>query len=84
MGSGLFALCSISPGTELIRIDSPLTAVLDSARLADTCAGCYDSRRAPDAAGNPGELKACTRCRVVRYCGKVGPQTPLNQKVALC
>lgn len=72
MGTGLFTTCLVPQGTEVIRIDNPpLTAVLDSARLADTCAGCYDSRR-PD--GNPEEeLKACTRCRVVRYCGKVSP-----------
>ncbi|CRG92185.1 N-lysine methyltransferase SMYD2 [Talaromyces islandicus] len=69
MGTGLFTLCPITtPGTELFSIATPLTAVLDSARLADTCAGCYDSRRPID--DGSGELKACTRCRVVRYCGR--------------
>ncbi|QKX54018.1 uncharacterized protein TRUGW13939_01100 [Talaromyces rugulosus] len=70
MGTGLFTLSPITtPGTELVRIDTPpLTAVLNSSRLADTCAGCYDSSATVE--GNPQELKECTRCRVVRYCGK--------------
>lgn len=67
MGNGLFATTDINPGEDVLHIKTPFVAVLDSPRLEDTCAGCFGKRQAET--GN--ELKACTGCRVVKYCDRV-------------
>ncbi|CAG8890936.1 unnamed protein product [Penicillium egyptiacum] len=67
MGNGLFATTDINPGEDVLHIKTPFVAVLDSPRLEDTCAGCFGKRQVET--GN--ELKACTGCRVVKYCDRV-------------
>lgn len=67
MGNGLFATADINPGEDVLHIKTPFVAVLDSPRLEDTCAGCYGKRQMET--GN--DLKACTGCRVVKYCDRV-------------
>ncbi|KAK4867650.1 hypothetical protein LT330_001160 [Penicillium expansum] len=67
MGNGLFATADINPGEDVLHIKTPFVAVLDSPRLEDTCAGCFGKRQMET--GN--ELKACTGCRVVKYCDRV-------------
>jgi hypothetical protein len=83
MGNGLFAATNIAMGQEVLRIQKPFAAVLDSPRLQDTCSGCFGIRRLQRNQGSGSgaihdhgdddvaELKACTRCQVVRYCDKV-------------
>jgi SET and MYND domain-containing protein len=79
MGNGLFAATNITMGQEVLRIQKPFAAVLDSPRLQDTCSGCFGIRRLQRNQGSGSgaihddvaELKACTRCQVVRYCDKV-------------
>ncbi|CAI7611766.1 unnamed protein product [Penicillium discolor] len=66
MGNGLFATTDINPGEDVLHIKTPFVAVLDSPRLEDTCAGCFGKRQMET--GN--ELKACTGCRVVKYCDR--------------
>ncbi|KAJ5867215.1 hypothetical protein N7534_001768 [Penicillium rubens] len=66
MGNGLFATAPINPGEDVLHIKTPFLAVLDSPRLEDTCAGCFGKRQVET--GN--ELKACTGCRVVKYCDR--------------
>jgi SET and MYND domain-containing protein len=67
MGNGLFAKTDIKPGEDVLHIKTPFVAILDSPRLEDTCAGCFGKRQMDT--GN--ELKACTGCRVVKYCDRV-------------
>lgn len=77
-GNGLFASQAVEPGTEILRIDQHLAAVLDSRHLKDACSNCYIW--VPDnGVGQFGEekgvgvkLRACQGCKVVRYCSKVG------------
>lgn len=73
MGHGLFALTDIEMGQEVLSIQKPFVAVLDTPRLQDTCSGCFGTK--PQQQQTPEEavkLKSCTRCQVVRYCDKVG------------
>ena len=67
MGNGLFATGDIKVGEDVVYAKTPFVAVLDSPRLEDTCAGCFGKRQME---GNA-DLKACTGCRVVRYCDRV-------------
>ena len=87
-GTGLFTDHSIAAGAEIIRIDQPLVAVLDSPHLQNTCANCFLQlpSSADDAAGNrvialrdgdsnereKRRLRSCLGCKVVRYCSQVG------------
>ncbi|OQD81784.1 hypothetical protein PENANT_c025G02281 [Penicillium antarcticum] len=66
MGNGLFATTDIKPGEDVLHVKTPFVAVLDTPRLEDTCAGCFGKRQMET--GN--ELKACTGCRVVKYCDR--------------
>lgn len=72
MGTGLFASTDMQTGDDVLYIKTPFIAVLDTPRLEDTCAGCFGKRMAQEEALAHIELKACTGCRVVRYCDKVG------------
>jgi hypothetical protein len=74
MGNGLFALTDIGTGQDILTIQKPFVAVLDTPRLQDTCSGCLGMKQQQQEQ-NPEEavkLKSCTRCQVVRYCDKVG------------
>lgn len=67
MGNGLFATTDMNPGDTVLHIEAPFVAILDSPRLEDTCAGCFGKRQVETGS----ELKACTGCRVVKYCDRV-------------
>ena len=73
--SGLFTSKDIGPGELIIQIKHPLITILDSARLKQHCEWCL-RKGAEDDGANKAEddvrLRACTGCRIVRYCGKVG------------
>ncbi|KAI2787533.1 hypothetical protein POX_f07902 [Penicillium oxalicum] len=66
MGNGLFATKDIQIGQDVVHAKVPFVAVLDSPRLDDTCAGCFGKRQMETGT----DLKACTGCRVVRYCDR--------------
>ncbi|CAJ2509772.1 Uu.00g056720.m01.CDS01 [Anthostomella pinea] len=79
-GRGLFARKDFAPGDLVLSIDRPLFAELETDRLLDTCAWCFQ-RGATDpiekaqsaAMGLPSgfiEVKSCTGCRKVSYCSK--------------
>ena len=67
MGNGLFAISDIKVGEDVLHAKVPFVAVLDTSRLDDTCSGCFGKRQMENSA----ELKACTGCRVVKYCDRV-------------
>ncbi|KAJ5666982.1 hypothetical protein N7462_011391 [Penicillium macrosclerotiorum] len=66
MGNGLFATTDIKTGEDVLHAKTPFVAVLDSSRLEDTCAACFGKKQMESGA----ELKACTGCRVVKYCDR--------------
>lgn len=70
MGKGLFASSNINTGEDVVRISSPFVAVLNTPQLDDTCSGCFGKKHAFK--DKPVNLKACTRCQMVKYCDKVG------------
>ena len=63
MGQGLFATDDIKVAQDVVVIEKPFVAVLDTVRLPDTCSGCFRIEKI--------ELKACAQCRTVKYCDKV-------------
>ncbi|KAI9036710.1 S-adenosylmethionine-dependent methyltransferase [Aspergillus affinis] len=67
LGKGLFASTSLKTGEDVLSIQNPFVAVLETPRLDDTCSGCFGKRQLEnvDAA-----LKACTGCQVVKYCDR--------------
>ncbi|KGM92243.1 uncharacterized protein PADG_11427 [Paracoccidioides brasiliensis Pb18] len=68
MGLGLFATSKIRPGANVFAITANFATVLDTPRLKDTCSNCFVT--VGDEV-NPGlTLKACTGCRVVKYCNE--------------
>ena len=67
MGNGLFATEAVEVGEDVVHAKIPFVAVLDSPRLDDTCSGCFGRRQME----GDTELKACTGCRVVKYCDRV-------------
>lgn len=69
MGNGLFATTDIKVGEDAVHAKVPFVAVLDTPRLDDTCSACFGKRQME--AGT--ELKACTGCRIVKYCDRVSP-----------
>ncbi|KAJ5133454.1 hypothetical protein N7526_004819 [Penicillium atrosanguineum] len=66
MGNGLFATSNIKVGEDVVHARVPFVAVLDSPRLEDTCSGCFGKKQM----GGETDLKACTGCRVVKYCDR--------------
>lgn len=70
MGTGLFATAEIGTGEDVLNIQLPFSAVLDTPRLEDTCSGCFGKRQLEgEEVGT--QLRACTGCGVARYCDKV-------------
>ncbi|KAF7159227.1 hypothetical protein CNMCM5623_004499 [Aspergillus felis] len=67
-GTGIFAAMDIPVGGTVMLILRPFVAVLDTERLPDTCSGCLGQHHCNRDANV--ELKACTGCRVVKYCNK--------------
>lgn len=68
MGNGLFATKDIQVGEDVLKINRPFVAVLDTPKLEDTCSGCFGKRQLFYGVTT---LKACTRCQIVKYCDKV-------------
>ncbi|KAI5361060.1 putative SET domain, Zinc finger, MYND-type, 4Fe-4S ferredoxin-type, iron-sulfur binding protein [Septoria linicola] len=78
-GRGLFAKKNFEPGEIVLALDRPYVAELDTERLHDTCAWCFQRGTSPEdrakaaALGLPSagiETKQCTGCKRVRYCSK--------------
>ncbi|KAF7115663.1 hypothetical protein CNMCM5793_002903 [Aspergillus hiratsukae] len=67
-GTGIFAAVDIPVGGTVMLIQRPFVAVLDTERLPDTCSGCLGQHHCSRDVNV--ELKACTGCRVVKYCNK--------------
>ncbi|PKX98819.1 S-adenosylmethionine-dependent methyltransferase [Aspergillus novofumigatus IBT 16806] len=67
-GTGIFSGTDIPVGGTVMLIQRPFVAVLDTERLQDTCSGCLGQHHYNRDANV--ELKACTGCRVVKYCNK--------------
>ena len=77
-GKGVFAAKQISLNTPILSVTRPLIVALDTQRLKDTCYHCHDWRERSFREGKNSTrdevpLKACTGCKVVRYCNKVSP-----------
>ncbi|KAL4880804.1 hypothetical protein BJY04DRAFT_218957 [Aspergillus karnatakaensis] len=69
-GRGLFASSDLRLGDNILHIQDPFVAVLDSNRLEDTCSGCFGQRQLAAPSGREIVLKACTGCKIVKYCDK--------------
>lgn len=73
-GRGLFATKSYSAGDALLSLDRPLIAVLDKARVDDTCAWCFAWTELPVPSGaginQASMVNWCTGCKKVKYCSK--------------
>ncbi|KAA6409700.1 MAG: hypothetical protein FRX48_06312 [Lasallia pustulata] len=79
-GNGLFTSEDIAAGELILEIDRPFLAVLDTPRLNDACSNCFVWVPAGGTAvdGDDREnvtLRACTGCKVVKYCGKTCQST---------
>ncbi|KKY26210.1 putative set and mynd domain [Diplodia seriata] len=68
-GNGLFAKQDIAAGDLVFALNRPLITVLDSVSLDSCCANCFASTGF-GATNNQLDLKACTGCRTVKYCGR--------------
>ncbi|KAL2815376.1 SET and MYND domain protein [Aspergillus granulosus] len=68
IGRGLFATASFDTGDDVLHIDSPFLAVLETDRLDDTCAGCFGTRYF-EKVGDV-KLRSCSACQVPKYCDK--------------
>jgi hypothetical protein len=79
-GRGLFARKDFQPGDLVLAVDRPLIAELETDRLVDSCAWCFQrgetdpfSRAQAASMGLPNgfvEVKTCSGCRRVAYCSK--------------
>ena len=83
-GRGLFATRDIPAGDLIFYIQRPLLCVADRARLEDTCANCLVwvngfSVEERGTGSDPVTLKACLRCKQVKYCSKVGAPTHFHE-----
>ena len=72
-GTGLFTSDAISPGVEILRIESSLVSVLDSVHLKDCCGECklWLPESGQDRGPENRTLKICQGCKIMRYCSKV-------------
>jgi hypothetical protein len=75
-GTGLFAARQIKLNEAILSVDQPLMLALDTPRLNDTCYCCllFLERSGSIKRNDKAEtktLKACTGCKIVRYCDKV-------------
>ncbi|KAL4914717.1 hypothetical protein BDW62DRAFT_189911 [Aspergillus aurantiobrunneus] len=71
LGRGLFASTDLRAGDDVLHIESPFVAVLDTERLEDTCSGCFGKRQLESDPEVKIVPKACTGCQVVKYCDKM-------------
>jgi len=75
-GRGLFATKDLQAGELIFSIERPLVCVLDGTHLDDTCANCFVSSQGPPIGRtvrdvDDVQLKACARCKQMKFCGKV-------------
>ena len=75
-GRGLFASEDISAGAQIFSIARPLVAVLNTPRLTECCSNCFAGVATPFTSdGAYGavapEVKACSQCKLLRFCSKV-------------
>ncbi|OAP56386.1 hypothetical protein AYL99_09565 [Fonsecaea erecta] len=72
-GNGIFAAHDIAPRSEVIFVARPLMVALSTSELQNRCYYCYSSPGdldySPEAANNQA-LKACSGCKVVKFCDK--------------
>jgi hypothetical protein len=73
-GHGHFAYKDFQAGDVILRINEPLVSVPDTQRLSETCSNCFlwEPGSLDTISQKEVKMKACTGCKVVRYCGKVG------------
>lgn len=64
---GLFAVRDLEAGSEIFGVERCFVASLSKERVGDCCGNCF---RNAEGLGL-GEMKACTGCKQVWYCGKV-------------
>lgn len=74
-GNGLFAFKDVEQGESLVMTARPLVVALDSTRLKDTCANCFEWTTEHFQPHNIDEyklpgLKTCVGCKTMRYCSK--------------
>ncbi|KAJ0421803.1 SET and MYND domain protein [Aspergillus carlsbadensis] len=69
IGRGLFATADFNTGGDILHIQTPFLAVLNTERLEDTCAGCFGKKHF-EKAGQEIQLKYCSSCHVPKYCSK--------------
>jgi hypothetical protein len=75
-GAGLFAAGQIKLDEVILTVNQPLMLALDTSRLNDTCYYCllFLERSSSIKRNDKVEtktLRACTGCKIVRYCDKV-------------
>ncbi|KAL4910422.1 hypothetical protein BDW74DRAFT_173878 [Aspergillus multicolor] len=71
LGRGLFATRDLRACENVLHIENPFIAILETDRLDSTCSGCFGiGKNQRDANENGRILKACTGCHVVKYCDK--------------
>ena len=81
-GFGTFTSKEISAGQLIFKVERPLVVVLDFPRLSDTCEWCL--KNVQDGTDGGRSLKACTGCKVVRYCSKVGVRLSPIYSMIVC
>ncbi|KAF2088201.1 SET domain-containing protein [Saccharata proteae CBS 121410] len=69
-GNGLFAKKDVPAGELLFAKERPLLAVLDSPNMDGNCAYCFSGSYASMFDPANFELKACTGCKITKYCSK--------------
>jgi hypothetical protein len=66
-GKGVFALCNLKEGDEVVTSANPFASVVTRRKLSSVCHGCFrvnyhDNENAPI------KLKHCSTCKVLHYC----------------
>ncbi|KAL2856568.1 SET and MYND domain protein [Aspergillus pseudoustus] len=68
IGRGLFATADFGIGGDVLHIERPFLAVLETDRLDDTCAGCFGATSSEQ--GESIKPLPCSGCQVTKYCNK--------------
>ncbi|KAL3489722.1 SET and MYND domain protein [Aspergillus germanicus] len=69
IGRGLFASADFDTGDDILHIQTPFLAILNTKKLDSTCAGCFGKRylgKTPEEI----QLRYCSSCQVPKYCDK--------------
>jgi len=74
-GSGLFASQDVVAGDLIFSLARPAVAALDTKNLGSVCANCFASAADPSVLHGEANIqvtvKACTGCKILKYCSKV-------------